>query len=60
MVLGPVDTIDAATGTLTVLGQRVQVRGSTVFGTPLRGGLYSLRAGDVVAVYAYADAAISG
>jgi hypothetical protein len=59
-VLGPVDAVDAGAGTLTVLGQRVQVRGSTVFGMPLRGGLSALRAGDVVAVYGYADAGNSG
>jgi hypothetical protein len=55
-VLGPVDTVDAGAKTLTVLGQQVQVSASTVFGSPLRGGLSALRLGDVVAIYAYPDA----
>jgi hypothetical protein len=59
-VLGPVDTVDAGAGRLTVLGQQVQVRASTVFAMPLRGGLSTLRVGDEVAVYAYADPSSAG
>jgi len=54
-VLGPVETIDAASGTVIVLGQTVQVTAATVFGPSLRGGIGSLRTGDVIAIYGTPD-----
>ena len=58
-VLGPVESIDTGTRTLTVLGQQLQINAATVFGPSLHGGLSALHAGDVVAAYALPDA-ISG
>jgi hypothetical protein len=55
-VLGPVETVDATTGTLTVLGQQLQINAATVFGQSLHGGAAALHAGDVVAGYALPDA----
>ena len=55
-VVGPVAASDAAARTLLVLGQTVQVNGSTVFDPSLHGGLAALRAGDVIAVSALTDA----
>jgi hypothetical protein len=55
-VVGPVAATDVGARTVLVLGQTVQVNGSTVFEPSLRGGLAALRAGDVVAVSALADA----
>ena len=55
-LLGPVDAVDAVAKTLSVLGQEVHVSASTVFSSPLRGGLSALQPGNVVAVYAYVDA----
>jgi len=55
-VVGPVAATDVGARTLLVLGQTVQVNGSTVFDPSLRGGLAALRAGDLVAVSALADA----
>jgi hypothetical protein len=57
--LGPVDAVDTAAGTLSVLGQQIQVNAATVFGPSMHGGLQSVRTGDVVAAYAMPDA-ISG
>lgn len=48
---GPVSAIDLAQGRLTVLGQQVQVTASTVFDDDLRGGLASLRVGQIVEIY---------
>ncbi|HEX7155947.1 MAG TPA: DUF5666 domain-containing protein [Burkholderiaceae bacterium] len=54
--LGPVDAVDAAAGTLSVLGQQIQVNAATVFDPSLHGGLRSIRGGDVIAAYAMPDA----
>ena len=56
-LVGPIDAIDAAAKTLTVIGQPVDVAASTVFDDRLAGGLASLHAGDVVEVYGTFDAA---
>lgn len=50
-VQGPVESIDSAAGTVTVLGQLVKVNASTVFDTALVGGLPGIKVGDVVKVY---------
>ena len=55
-VLGPVDSIDATSGRMTVLGQPVDVVSTTVFDDSISGGMASLSAGDVVEVYALFDA----
>ena len=54
-VLGPVETIDAASGTVVVLGQTVQITAATAFGPSLRGGISSLRTGDVIAIHGLPD-----
>ena len=48
---GPISAIDPAQGSFVVLGQRVRVTPATVFDDDLRGGLASLRVGQVVEVY---------
>lgn len=53
---GPVAAIDAAAGSLTVLGQRVSVNEATVFDSELGGGLAQLRANDIVEVYGFRGA----
>lgn len=55
-VLGPITRIDTAAGTMVVLGQTVAVTPSTVFDARLNGGLAALSSGDLVEVYALADA----
>jgi hypothetical protein len=55
-VLGPVDSIDTASGTMTVLGQLVEVSSTTVFDDTLPGGMTAVSVGDVVEVYALFDA----
>lgn len=57
LVVGPVAAVDSAGRTLTVLGQTLQINGSTVFDAALHGGLAGLHAGDAVSVHALADAA---
>lgn len=54
---GPISAIDTAAGTLTVLGQQVRVTPATVFDDDLRGGLASLRLGQVVEIYGLLNAA---
>lgn len=56
-VLGPVQAIDSAASSFTVLGQAVHVTTSTVFDTPLAGGLAALAAGTVVEVFGILDPA---
>lgn len=56
-LLGPVGAVDAAAGTLVVLGQTVLVTTSTVFDDTLSGGLAALTAGRVVEVYGIPDPA---
>jgi hypothetical protein len=55
-IAGPVSTLDAAAGTLVVLGQSVRVAPETVLDERLAGGLAGLHAGDAVEVYALYDA----
>lgn len=50
---GPVETVDAATGELRVLGQTVLIDGATVFDDDLRGGLAAVRVGDVLEINGY-------
>lgn len=59
-LLGPVDSVDAAAGTLLVIGQRVRVDAATVFDSSLGGGLASLVSGSVVEVYGFQDATSGG
>jgi len=56
-LVGPVDAVDAAAKTLTVIGQPVDVSAATVFDDRLPAGLASLHVGDVVEVYGTLDAA---
>lgn len=56
-LLGPVATVDAANGLLTMLGQTVQVGAQTVFDESLAGGLAAVTAGDLLEVYASFDPA---
>ena len=58
-LLGPVEALDNAGGSFTVLGQRVAVDETTVFEAALAGRLAALRVGDVVEVYAAFDAGAS-
>jgi Domain of unknown function (DUF5666) len=55
-IIGHVNAVDPATGTLTVLGQTVKVRSTTVFDAALVGGLAAVHTGDVVEVYGQFDA----
>ena len=54
-IKGPVDTVDAAAGTLQVLGQTVTIDGATVF-DGVAGGLAGIAPGALVEVYALFDA----
>lgn len=56
-LLGPVSAVDAAAGTLTVLGQTVAVSADTVFDERLTGGLAGLVDGQVLEVYGDYDSA---
>ena len=55
-IVGPVEFIDAAGGTLIVLGQTVKIGPTTVFDASLVGGLTALTGGDVVEVFGQFDA----
>lgn len=55
--VGPVEAVDAAAGTLTVIGQTVMVDAATVIDDSLPGGLSGLAPGAVVRVYGVDDAA---
>ena len=57
LVTGPVEAVDAAAGTLTVLGQGVDVTSSTVFGDSLAGGLTAVASGAVLEVHGLLDSA---
>jgi hypothetical protein len=48
---GPVSMIDTNAGTLTVLGQPVNVNAATVFDAALAGGLSSIKVNDAVKIY---------
>jgi hypothetical protein len=54
-VTGPVEAVDATAGTLTVLGQGVDVTSSTVFDDSLTGGLAAVASGAVVEVHGVPD-----
>ena len=54
-VVGPVDSVDKAARTLSVLGQVVEVTDTTVFDNRLSSGLDIVHAGDVVVVYGTLD-----
>lgn len=56
-IVGPVESVDAAGGSLVVLGQTVDVKPETVFDDSITGGLAGLAAGDLVEVHAQFDAA---
>ena len=56
-IVGPVDSVDAAAGTLVVLGQTVEIKPATVFDDNLPGGLAALSAGTVLEVHGLFDAA---
>lgn len=56
-LIGPVQAIDAAGATLTVLGETVAVGALTVFDERLKGGLAALAVGDVVQVHGQHDLA---
>ena len=55
-VVGPVQAVNAAAGTLIVLGQAVAVSATTVFGDGLSGGLATLAVGTVLDVHGLWDA----
>jgi hypothetical protein len=56
-IVGPVNSIDVAAGTLVVLGQTVRTTATTVFDDSLAGGLAALAVGQVLEVHALFDAA---
>jgi hypothetical protein len=56
-VTGPVEAVDVAAGTLTVLGQGVDINSSTVFDDSLSAGLSAVTAGAVVEVHGLPDSA---
>jgi hypothetical protein len=53
--VGPVEAVNAAAGTLTVIGQSVVVDATTVIDDSLPGGLGGLAGGEVLRVYGSAD-----
>jgi hypothetical protein len=53
-IVGPVESVDTATGRLVVLGQAVQVDADTLFGSYAR-GLLDVAAPDLVEVFAFYD-----
>jgi Domain of unknown function (DUF5666) len=55
-VLGPVTAVNAAAGTVQVLGQTVVVNTNTVFDESLAGGLSALKVGAIIEVHGMADA----
>ncbi len=57
LVTGPVEAVDATAGTLTVLGQGVDVTSTTVFDDSLAGGLAAVATGAVVEVHGLRDSA---
>lgn len=56
-VTGPVEAVDAGAGTLTVLGQGVDVTSTTVIDDRLTGGLGAVLVGAVLEVHGVRDAA---
>jgi hypothetical protein len=59
-VVGPAGSVDAAGRAVTVLGQNVRIDAGTVFDDTLPNGLADVRTGDVLAVFALAEAAGGG
>lgn len=53
-LLGPIDSIDTATNTLMVLGQKVQITASTIFEDGLA-GLSALKLTDIVEVHGFVN-----
>lgn len=56
LVVGPVMAVDLSGHTVNVLGQQLQVSGSTVFDASMHAGLAGLHVGDVISAHALADA----
>lgn len=56
-IIGPLEEVDAANATLTVLGQRVSAVATTVFDGAIAGGITMLAPGDLLEVYATLDVA---
>jgi len=56
-IVGPVESVDVAAGTLRLLGQTVRITATTVFDDSLSGGLAGLAIGRVLEVHALFDAA---
>lgn len=56
-IVGPVQAVDLAAGTLKVLGQDVDVTATTVFDEDLSGGLGQVQVGQIVEVYALGNGA---
>lgn len=54
-LMGPVSANDSSAGTLTVLGQTVQISSSTVFDDSLSGGQSAVAVGSLVQVHATQD-----
>lgn len=57
LVTGPVEAVDATAGTLTVLGQGIDVASTTVIDERLVGGLAAVQIGAVLHVHGLRDAA---
>lgn len=55
-LLGPVQAVDSAAGTLTLLDQTVKIVPTTVFDDDLDGALAAVRPGDLLEVHAQYDA----
>jgi Domain of unknown function (DUF5666) len=53
---GPVTAIDLTARTLSVLGQTLQIKDTTVFEDELRGGLSTVKIGDRIEVYGFLSA----
>ena len=54
-LLGPVASVDRASGTFAMLGQAVSISAATVFDERLAGGLAAISAGQMLEVYASFD-----
>lgn len=59
-ILGPVDSVDVAAGSLVVFGQRLAVAAATVFDARLPAGLASVGVGSIVEAYGFFDSARGG
>ena len=54
-IVGPIDMVDVASGSITVLGQTVLVTAATVFDDRISGGLLGLQSGNIVEIYGRYD-----